>query len=51
MHNRDSRRRRNRKEDQKCIRIIDGWKCPKPKEGNRYPGIGSIEGPKQEESE
>ena len=26
-----------------------GWKLPKPKEGNRYAGTGSTEGPKQDE--
>ena len=48
MHNRDHRRRRKRKGDWKCIWRNYGWKLPKPKEGNRYPGTGSTEGPKQD---
>ena len=28
---------------------IYGWKLPKLKEGNRYPGTGNTEGPKQNE--
>ena len=26
-----------------------GWKLPKPKEGNKYPGTGNTKGPKQDE--
>ena len=49
MHNRGPKRRRKRKGDWKCIWINYGWKFPKPKEGNKYPGTGSTEGPKQDE--
>ena len=37
---------RERERDQKCICRNNGWKLSKPEEGNRYPGTGSIEGPK-----
>ena len=53
----------NIKHDNLCIiRILEGergskhiwrnydWKLPKPKEGNRYPGIRSTEDLKQDES-
>ena len=49
IHNRNYRRRRKRKGDWKCIWKNCGWKLPKSKEGNIYPGTGNTEGPKQYE--
>ena len=34
------------KEDWQCISRNYGWKLPKPKEGNKYWGIGNTEGSK-----
>ena len=42
MCDRGSRRWRKRKGDQKCIWGNYGWKLTKHKEGNWYPGIGSM---------
>ena len=39
-----------REGDQKCMWRNYSWKLPKPKEGNRYPGTESTEGPKQDET-
>ena len=33
---------------EKCIWRNYGWKLPKPKERNWYPGVGSTKGPKQD---
>ena len=44
-----SRRRIERKWDQKCIWRNYVWKFPKPQEGNRYSGGGKTEDPKQDE--
>ena len=38
-----------KEEDRKCIWRNYGWTFSKPKDGNRYPGIGSIESPEQDE--
>ena len=42
-HNRGHRRKTEREGDQKCSWRNDGWKLPKPEEGNRFPDIGGIE--------
>ena len=40
-HYRGHRRRTEREGDQKGGWGNDGWKPPKPEEGNRFPDIGS----------
>ena len=39
-----------REGDRKYIWRHHGWKLPRSKGGNRYPGTGNTEGPKQDES-
>ena len=48
MHYRGPRWRREREGDWKCTSENYGWKIPRTEEGNRYPGTGSTEGPKQD---
>ena len=48
-HYRCPRRRREREKGQKGIWRNYEWKLSKPEEGNRYPDIGSTEGPEQDE--
>ena len=50
LEDRGSRRRSETEEYWKCIWRNYGWKLPKPKERNKYPGTGSTKGPKQNEA-
>ena len=41
---------KKRARDRKLIWINSGWKLPSSGEGNRYPGLGSVECSEQNES-